>query len=74
LGLGGFVEVVHKLRLTMARSSWASQELDHLRDMNEVVRTAIGQELRKRCSVAETLPNALVTLVNQLDDQQKPAR
>jgi hypothetical protein len=67
LGLGGFVEVVHKLR-------WASQELDHLRDMNEVVRTAIGQELRKRCSVAETLPNALVTLVNQLDDQQKPAR
>jgi hypothetical protein len=57
----------------MTRSSRASQELDHLQEMNEFVRTAIGQELRrKRCSVAKTLPNALVTLINQLDDQQKP--
>ena len=35
------------------------------------VRTAIGQELRARYSVPEKLPDALSTLVNQLDDQQK---
>jgi hypothetical protein len=56
----------------MTRSSRASKELDKLRSMNEAVRTAIGQELRTRYSVAETLPDALVTLVDQLDNQQKP--
>jgi hypothetical protein len=48
-----------------------SDRLDYLRGLNEVVRTVIGQELRARYSVPEKLPDALFTLINQLDDQQK---
>jgi hypothetical protein len=39
--------------------------------LNEVVRSAISQELKARCSVPEKLPDALLTQVNRLDDQQK---
>jgi hypothetical protein len=55
----------------MTRSSRASDRLDYLRGLNEVVRTVIAQELRARYSVPEKLPDALFTLINQLDDQQK---
>ena len=72
LVISGFLlEVIRKLRRVMTGSSRASDRLDYLRGLNEVVRTAIGQELRARYSVPEKLPDALFTLVNQLDDQQK---
>jgi len=45
--------------------------LIYLRGLNEVVRTVIAQELRARYSVPAKLPDALFTLINQLDDQQK---
>jgi hypothetical protein len=38
--------------------------------LNKVVRTAIGQELMADFR-AEKLQDGLLTLVNQLDDQQK---
>ena len=50
----------------MTGSSRASDRLDYPPGLNEVVRTVISQELRARYS----LPT-LVTLVNQLDNQQK---
>jgi hypothetical protein len=70
--ISGFsLEVTRKLRRVMTRSSRASDRLDYLRGLNEVVRTVIAQELRARYSVPEKLPDALFTLINQLDDQQK---
>jgi hypothetical protein len=68
---GFSLEVTRKLRRVMTRSSRASDRLDCLRGLNEVVRTVIAQELRARYSVPEKLPDALFTLINQLDDQQK---
>ena len=69
--ISGFsLEVTRKLRRVMTRSSRASDRLDYLRGLNEVVRTVIAQELRARYSVPEKLPDALFTLINQLDDQQ----
>jgi hypothetical protein len=68
---GVSLEVTRKLRRVMTRSSRASDRLDYLRGLNEVVRTVIAQELRARYSVPEKLPDALFTLINQLDDQQK---
>ena len=70
--ISGFsLEVTRKLRRVMTGSSRASDRLNYLRGLNEVVRTVIGQELRARYSVPEKLPDALFTLINQLDDQQK---
>ena len=68
---GVSLEVTRKLRRVMTRSSRASDRLDYLRGLNEVVRTVIAQELRARYSVPEKLPDALFALINQLDDQQK---
>jgi hypothetical protein len=70
--ISGFsLEVTRKLRRVMTRSSRASDRLDYLRGLNEVVRTVIAQKLRARYSVPDKLPDALFTLINQLDDQQK---
>ena len=52
-------------------SSLASHRPDYSRGLNEVVMTEIGQELRGLYYVPEKLPNVLLMLVNQLDDQQK---
>ena len=73
--VSGFsLEVTRKLRRVMTRSSRASDRLDYLRGLNEVVRTVIAQELRARYSVPENLPSALATLVNQPDDRNKQIR
>ena len=53
------VEVARKLRRVMTRSSRPLTGLIYLRNLNEVVRTVIGQELRARYSVPEN-PERLV--------------
>jgi hypothetical protein len=51
--------------------SRVSDKREYLRDLSEGVRTAISHELKVRYPVPETLPDALLTLVNRLDDKQK---
>ena len=55
----------------MMVSSPASHRPDYSRSLNEVVRTVGRAGARARYSTPGKLPDALLTLVNQLDDQQK---
>jgi hypothetical protein len=61
-------------KATMPGNSRALGRPQYLPRWSEVVRTAITQELRSRYSVPEDLPEAMFTLVNQLEDRKEQAR